>query len=296
MIINKIKTHNFIIKVSAVILVLLMPCQLYAQFNISNSELGNEIEKKLLFTKETQEQFDVYNEEYGSNKLSEPTLGSAPEVKKDEEKTYTPEDLNIVMIDRVKIDKDMREKEKLAYNAVLVGQYEIAVELYKEIIQKEPKNLYAKYSLAVVYQRLNQYKQAKNIYYELLKADAENRDEIINNIIAIIIEETPREAIYILNRLTKQNPQAANMFASMGLAYEKIGEYDQAIISYIKAYELDRNNMTYCYNLGVLYDQAKNYEKAVEMYVMVLKNVDYTNNDIAVESVRNRLEKLKQII
>ena len=296
MIINKIKTHNFIIKVSAVILVLLMPCQLYAQLNISNSELGNEIEKKLLFTKETQEQFDVYNEEYGSNKLPEPTLGSAPEVKKDEEKTYTPEDLNIVMIDRVKIDKDMREKEKLAYNAVLVGQYEIAVELYKEIIQKEPKNLYAKYSLAVVYQRLNQYKQAKNIYYELLKADAENRDEIINNIIAIIIEETPREAIYILNRLTKQNPQAANMFASMGLAYEKIGEYDQAIISYIKAYELDRNNMTYCYNLGVLYDQAKNYEKAVEMYVMVLKNVDYTNNDIAVESVRNRLEKLKQII
>ena len=266
-----------------------------AQFDIGNSDLTREIEKNLLFDKSAQEKFDVYNNEYGSNLVDKPTMGSLPE-KDEDEKKYTPEEMSIVMVDKVKIDKDVREKEKLAYNSVLVGQYEIAIQMYKEILQKEPQNLYAKYSLGVVYQRLSQNKQAKNIYYDLLKGDAENKDEIINNIIAILIEESPREAIYMLNRLTIQNPEKHYLFASMALAYEKISDYNSAIKNYTKALELDYNNIDYCYNLGVLFDQNKEYEKALEMYSMVVKNNDSSNREIALDSVKRRIEKIKQMI
>jgi len=269
--------------------------QAQAQFDIGNSDLTREIEKNLLFDKSTQERFDVYNNEYGTNLVDKPTMGNAPE-KNEDEKKYTPEEMNIVLIDKVKIDKDVREKEKLAYNSVLVGQYEIAIQIYKEILQKEPQNLYAKYSLGVVYQRLAQYKQAKNIYYELLKGDAENKDEIINNIIAILIEESPREAIYMLNRLTLQNPERHYLFASMALAYEKISDYNSAIKNYTKALELDYANIDYCYNLGVLYDENKEYEKALEMYSAVVKNNDNSNREIALDSVKRRIEKIKQMI
>ena len=265
-----------------------------AQMVFSNSDISREIEKNLLFDKSTQEKFDVYNNEYGENLVDKPTMGEAP-TKDEEEKKYTPEEMSIVLVDKVKIDKDIREKEKLAYNSVLVGQYEIAIEIYKEILQKEPKNLYAKYSLAVVYQRLNQFKQAKNIYYELLRGDAENKDEVINNIIAILIEESPREAIYLLNRLTIQNPQKHFLFASMALAYEKISDYELAIKNYVKALELDYTNVNYRYNLGVLYDQNKEYEKALEMYANVVKNNDNSNSEIAIDSVKRRIEKIKQI-
>jgi len=266
-----------------------------AQMVFSNSDISREIEKNLLFDKSTQEKFDVYNNEYGENLVDKPTMGEAP-TKDEEEKKYTPEEMSIVLVDKVKIDKDIREKEKLAYNSVLVGQYEIAIEIYKEILQKEPKNLYAKYSLGVVYQRLNQFKQAKNIYYELLRGDAENKDEVINNIIAILIEESPREAIYLLNRLTIQNPQKHFLFASMALAYEKISDYELAIKNYVKALELDYTNVNYRYNLGVLYDQNKEYEKALEMYANVVKNNDNSNSEIAIDSVKRRIEKIKQII
>jgi tetratricopeptide (TPR) repeat protein len=178
----------------------------------------------------------------------------------------------------------------------LIGQYEITIEIYKEILQKEPKNLYAKYSLAVVYQRLSQFKQAKNIYYELLKGEAENKDEIINNIIVILTEESPREAIYMLTRLTIQNPSRHYLFASMALAYEKISDYNSAIKNYTKALDLDYGNMNYCYNLGVLYDQNKEYEKALEMYSNVVKNNDGSNREIALDSVKRRIEKIKQMI
>jgi len=269
--------------------------QAKAQLDIGNSDLTREIEKTLLFDKSDNEKFDVYNNEYGTNLVDKPTLGEVKE-KDEEEKKYTPEEMNIVMIDKVKIDKDLREKEKLAYNSVLIGQYEIAIQIYKEILQKEPKNLYAKYSLAVVYQRLSQFKQAKNIYYELLRGDAENKDEVINNIIAILTEESPREAIYLLTRLTLQNPQKHSLFASMALAYEKISDYNSAIKNYTKALELDYGNINYCYNLGVLYDENKEYEKALEMYANVVKNNDSSNSEIAFDSVRRRIEKIKQMI
>ena len=269
--------------------------EVHAQFDIGNSDLTREIEKNLLFDKSAQEKFDVYNNEYGSNLVDKPTMGSLPE-KDEEEKKYTPEEMNIVLVDKVKIDKDVREKEKLAYNSVLVGQYEIAIQMYKEILQKEPQNLYAKYSLGVVYQRLAQNKQAKNIYYDLLKGDAENKDEIISNIIAILIEESPREAIYMLNRLTIQNPEKHYLFASMALAYEKISDYNSAIKNYTKALDLDYNNIDYCYTLGVLFDQNKEYEKALEMYSMVVKNNDSSNREIALDSVKRRIEKIKQMI
>ena len=285
-------------KINFLSCLLLMSCfveSARAQIVFSNSDISREIEKNLLFDKSTQEKFDVYNNEYGENLVDKPTMGEAP-TKDEEEKKYTPEEMSIVLVDKVKIDKDIREKEKLAYNSVLVGQYEIAIEIYKEILQKEPKNLYAKYSLGVVYQRLNQFKQAKNIYYELLRGDAENKDEVINNIIAILIEESPREAIYLLNRLTIQNPQKHFLFASMALAYEKISDYELAIKNYTKALELDYTNVNYRYNLGVLYDQNKEYEKALEMYANVVKNNDNSNSDIAIDSVKRRIEKIKQII
>jgi tetratricopeptide (TPR) repeat protein len=269
--------------------------QAKAQIDVGNLDLTREIEKSLLFDKSDSEKFDVYNNEYGSNLVDKPTIGEV-QAKDEDEKKYTPEEMSIVMVDKVKIDKDLREKEKLAYNSVLIGQYEIAIEIYKEILQKEPKNLYAKYSLAVVYQRLSQFKQAKNIYYELLKGEAENKDEIINNIIVILTEESPREAIYMLTRLTIQNPSRHYLFASMALAYEKISDYNSAIKNYTKALDLDYGNMNYCYNLGVLYDQNKEYEKALEMYSNVVKNNDGSNREIALDSVKRRIEKIKQMI
>ena len=169
--------------------------------------------------------------------------------------------------------------------------------IYKEILQKEPKNKYARYSLAVVYQRLYQFKQAKKIYYELLKEDPENKQDIINNIIAIIIEESPREAVYMLSRLTMQNSQTPHLFASLGTAYERISNYDLAIKNYVKAYELDLQIPHYSYNLGVLYDKNKEYEKAIEMYANAINNSQYSSdNQIASDSVKKRIEKLKLMI
>lgn len=49
-----------------------------AQIDVGSTDLSREIEKSLLFDRETSEKFDIYNDEYGSNKLKEPSMGSLP--------------------------------------------------------------------------------------------------------------------------------------------------------------------------------------------------------------------------
>ena len=83
---------------------------------------------------------------------------------------FNKSDINILITDpSSKTNQQVEQKQKLAHSALVAGQYEVAVELYKQILKSDPKNKYASFSLATCYHKLGQYKQAKTIYYQLLK-------------------------------------------------------------------------------------------------------------------------------
>jgi lipopolysaccharide assembly protein B len=180
--------------------------------------------------------------------------------------------VDIVVVDPTKESYDIAEKQRLAYNAALIGQYEVSIELYKQVLSLDPKSFYAKFSLAVVYQKIGQFRQAKTLYYQLLKSNPEKQEEIIGNILAILIEESPRDALYLLSRLTLQNPKSAYVFAQAAVAYEKLKNYEQAINLLQKAASIDAKNLGYKYNLAVIYDKIGQYEKAIELYSDIVKN------------------------
>ena len=66
--------------------------------------------------------------------------------------------------------------------------------------------------------------------YQLLKTNPTNQEEIIGNLLSVLVEESPRDAVYLLSRLTVQNPESAYIFAQAAVAYDRIKNYDQAII------------------------------------------------------------------
>jgi tetratricopeptide (TPR) repeat protein len=261
--------------------------------------IGKEIEKSLLFDQQSKEQFDIYSSEAPINKdtAKSITIGEKekpqPKGKKDKDKKP---DLDIAVTEKSKIDYKMREKEKFAYNAVLAGQYEIAIELYKSVLEKEPKNAYAKYALATVYQKLGQYRQSKNLYQDLLKDDPENKQEIINNIISIMIEESPREASYLLARLSQQNPDSAFIASNAAIVNDKLGNIDKAIEYCQKTIQIEPENASYQYNLAILYDRSKQYNKAIEHYTLVIKNHSEQYKQISLSEVQNRIANLKSIL
>lgn len=245
-----------------------------------------EIERTLLFSKSERQQLDFYKtKESGKKNGSKSDNVSSSD--------YGSE-LNIVVFDPKNSDSSLRDKEKMAYNYALIGQYEAAIELYKQVIKAEPNNLYAQFSLAVIYQKMNQGRQAKTLYYNLLKSDAENKDEIVGNLLAILVEESPKDAIYILSRLTAENPKSSYILAQAAIAYDKSKNYEQAIDLLKRAVAYDPDRVDYKYNLAVIYDKTSDYRNATSLYSEVLKKDDGSNQSIPFDQIKKRIEFLKK--
>ena len=191
---------------------------------------------------------------------------------------------------------DIKLKEKFAYNAFKNNQTEVAIELYKRIIKDDPQNIYALSCLALIYQKNHQFADAKNIYYKMMKDENQNRDILIENIISIMIEESPREAIYFINKLKPSNDKPY-LFAQLGMTYNKIKQYNKAVEFLEIAVKRDDSRIDYKYNLAINYDHLKNYENAMLFYQKVIQEYELNPvEQIAIESVKLRLETIKNNI
>jgi len=276
----------------AIVALQIFPQTSFSNDEISDAEVIDAIEKSLVFDKDSRDEISFYKQQ-NSQQKSDFKLKAGIEDNAKKEKNDA---INIVVTNSKTDNFDAREKEKFAYNANLVGQYEVAVEILKQVLIAEPNNDYAKFSLAVTYQKIGQFRQAKTLYSQLLKNNPENQDEIIGNLLAILIEESPRDAIYLLSRLITQNPKSANIMAQAATAYDKIKNYDQAATLLQKAVLLDPANLDYKYNLAIIYDKTAQYEKALEVYGDVLRNYSDSNQSIPFDKIRKRIQSIKNKI
>lgn len=285
---TKFLSQNFSL-FCALVVVQILPLETFAADYVSTGDVVKEIEKTLLFDKESREQIDFYQKKTIKRSDINIVASGSGEQPKDAANNF-----DVVVVDPKNGNYNEREKEKIAYNSVLIGQYEVAIELYKQVLAVEPDNKYDKFSLAVVYQKIGQFRQAKTLYYELLKANPENQEEIVGNLLAILVEESPKDAVYLLSRLTVQNPSSAYIFAQAALAYDKVKNYDQAINLLQKAIALDGNDVDYKYNLAVTYDKTGQFEKALESYQDITKDYSEGNESVSIDKINQRIDTIKK--
>lgn len=197
-----------------------------------------------------------------------------------------------------KDDKRTISLKRKAYDAMQTEQIEVAIKIYKQILKKNKNDNYAKLSLATAYQRLGQFRQAKPLYLELLDKFPEN-EQIISNLLSIVIEETPYDAIYLIPALADKNPTSPLIQAQASMAYSNTQKYQKAIKYIKKSISLDPNNIQYRYNLAVLYDLTKDYNKALFFYKQIsneaLRNEEKLNQ-IPYNEVQNRIDIINQNI
>ena len=255
--------------------------EIYAKDSVSTSDAMEEIEKALISSGQ-------------KSKLRKTTAELAVD-RADVEVDPDAPKLEIVAAEP-KTNLKNADKSKLAYNAMVIGQYEVAIELYKKILVSEPKNQYVQFSLAFCYHKLGQYKQAKNLYYQLLKSDYEEKEEVVGNLLELIVEESPTDAVYMLAKLTSQSPNSSYILARSAMSYDKLKKSDQAILLLSRAIALDPSKIEYKFNLAVIYDKAGDYGKALKLYMEVINS--YTDNgdiddSVPIVQVRQRAEYIK---
>jgi lipopolysaccharide assembly protein B len=256
----------------------------FSQETVTTNQAIDQIEKTLLSSDNKEATSTSSNSGVKINKIQGKDK-SAPEVE-------------MVIVDPKNGNNVISEKQKMAYAAMQVNQYEVALELYKQILKAEPKNSYAKFGLAVSYHKLGQYRQADNLYSELLKTNPANKDEIIGNLLEVVVEESPNDSIYLLAKLSAQNPKSSYILARSAMAYDKINKSDQALMLLNRAVVMDPNNSEYKFNLAVIYDKMKDYRNALNFYGQVVSNyVESGDIDgrIPIVEVKNRIDFIKNM-
>ena len=265
---------------------------------VPTGEIMRQIEKTLLFDDKAKEEIDFYRSQQDKIKKDKSDINiEAGSAKK---KTSGKSKVEIVVFEPKTDGFDIKEKEKLAYNASLIGQHEVAIELYKQILKSEPNNNYTKFCLAVAYQKIGQYQQAQPLYYQLLKSEDYNKEEVIGNLLAIMIESSPRESSYFISNLTLQNPKSAYILAQASIAYERIGDLEKAQNLLERAIHLDGDRIDYKYNLAIIYDKSSDYEKALSVYNEIVRSCkdfnDACPSSIKIDEVSKRIESIKNKI
>lgn len=161
------------------------------------------------------------------------------------------------------------ELEK-AYNAILTGHAESAIEIYKMVLANDPNNKNALFGLATTYHRAGQLDQARELYGKLLAVDPRNRDGL-NNFLVLLADEAPEAALGQMEALEKRNPSFSPIPAQMAVIYQKLGDANKASEYMFKAVALAPENLTYRYNLAIMLDKQKKYDEAVKLYSQLME-------------------------
>jgi Flp pilus assembly protein TadD len=156
-----------------------------------------------------------------------------------------------------------------AYEALIHGQREAAVDLYKEALAIQPSNTMALFGLATTYHRGGDLAQARLLYGRLLAIDPQNV-EGLNNFLVLLSDEAPAEALKELNKLEMTHPHFSPIPAQKAAIYEKAGDFNNAVSAMQRALMISPDNLKYRYNMAVILDRAGATEDAEAFYKQLL--------------------------
>lgn len=165
---------------------------------------------------------------------------------------------------------DSNQLLRNAYDALAAGNNEIAIREYELVLSSDAKNKQALFGLATTYHRVGQIEKARPLYVRLLAIDPKHR-EALNNFMALAAEESPQEALKQLVEMEEKNPGFSPIPAQMAVIYQKLGRPDEALDKMVRAVSLSPENLTYRYNLAVLFDRTGRFQEAAAIYQQLIE-------------------------
>lgn len=166
---------------------------------------------------------------------------------------------------------DISDVLSKAYRAMVSGQYESAIALYKKALKVDARNQNALFGLAASYQKNAQPDHARKVYSRLLEIYPSNQ-AAMNNFLALAGEESVVDAIERIKKLQSANPLVAETNAQLAMLYKQVADSEKAVLYMQRAVSIDPANPVYRYNLAVIYDSANNYNAAIALYKSLLED------------------------
>ncbi|MCP4394228.1 MAG: tetratricopeptide repeat protein [Alphaproteobacteria bacterium] len=179
------------------------------------------------------------------------------------------------------------------YNSLVNGEYKKAISFYDQVIKSEPTNTYALLGKASALHKMGKKLEARLEYETILQRDPTNR-EALANLLGLLSDDAPEDALREMLELSKQYPDYAPIAAQIGLLHAARGSDPQSLVYLERARRLAPSNLSYMYNYAIMLDNTERWEAAAEMYkeLVYAAEKSHAGHNIPVAQVKKRLKFL----
>ncbi len=192
------------------------------------------------------------------------------------------------------------EPENIIFNKTLADYYlsemdapQNALPIYEKILTIQPENIEVLLITAHIHVAMKRFLDAENLYKKVLEIEPSNEDvlefldKLKQNKTAVNESESPdeiydeiqekygmedsEEIIMALEKLLDLYPDFPFPYNDLGLLYVRTGHKNKALANYLRAVELQPENITFQKNLADFwYAESGRPQKALEIYVQIL--------------------------
>ena len=149
---------------------------------------------------------------------------------------------------------------------------EMAVQLYRQVLQENPKHRDALSHLSSIYMGKSAYSEAYPLVSELVSLDPRDPQALVNLAIAEIALGRPEKAIADLDQaLTLADPPRFEIYLHQGVALSRLQRLEEAITWYKKSEDLQPGHAHLLFNMAVTFDKLERYDEALDCYARFLK-------------------------
>jgi tetratricopeptide (TPR) repeat protein len=162
-----------------------------------------------------------------------------------------------------------------AYQAFTRGEDSVAQQFYRQVLQKDVRNIDALLGMAAIAQRQGRHTDAAGWFQKVL--EIEPRNSIAQS--AMINSQLQSDSLGAESRLKSMlalQPEGAHLYAALGNLYAEQNQWGLAQEAYFNASRYSPNNADYAFNLAISLDQLGKTDLALKQYRRALELVNQT--------------------
>ena len=123
------------------------------------------------------------------------------------------------------------------------GNYQAAVSLFKDALEKDPNYTDARLQFGIAYLETSKLDKAENEFEKVLRQDPTNYEATLRLAQIYLQTERSTEAIQLLSGLEKSHPNNHDIQSTLGQAYAIERDYSSSEAFYRKALDIDSSNL-----------------------------------------------------
>lgn len=139
-----------------------------------------------------------------------------------------------------------------------------AGQIYKQLLDRRPKEKLYLLGMAESFRRLGHYDEAIGYFDQVLKQDSEQLDALEGKGLSVMAKGDTTEASKFFSQVVKQDSKRWRTLNAIGILFSLKQMVDEAMAYYDEALLYSKNNLSVLNNVGLSLLINKEYDKAIE--------------------------------